>query len=745
MAGFSQANRPVRFETTLGKDLLLPTGFSGTEGVSTPFSFRISLVSPDPTIAAAKILRTPVCLTLVQEDGSERAIHGLVNRFAQLGQQEELTVYQAQVVPWFWFLSLSQDCRVYQNKDVLGIVTDIFRDFNYLDFIVHCGRGYPVREYCVQYRETHFDFISRLLEEEGIFYYFKHSPDGHILVLTDDNTALDPKPGSSPDVRVTTTASPGEGSITRIFQEHTVHTGSVVFRHYDYLQPLLDLTGTASGTGREEVYDLPGRYTTPEDGERRARLRLEAAESMRHVIQGESTRRAFQSGTCFKLKDYFRADANQEYVLLTVHHHCVTEGVRSGQTGVDYHNEFIAIPRKVQYRPPLQTLKPVMRGSQTALVVGPSNEEVWTDKLGRVKVQFYWDREGRKDGESSCWIRVASSWAGKGWGALQVPRVGQEVVVDFLDGDPDQPIITGSVYNTEQLPPYLPDHPTRSGVKSRSSKGGEPSNYNEFRFEDKKGEEEVYLHAERNLRTVVEADESRTIGHDRATIVENNDVRVLRKGNDTIEVEEGNRAVSVSSGFHYTAIGDDSFLADFLPSVDGVAGPLPGFEENFAPAPHPNPLPPPLPPPPLSYDWESGTESDDGPEEGDDGTKLQPGDYWVYVDSGDHRTIVREGNVCVDIAEGTHDVVIESGNSKLCVESGNHEVDVQNGSITYEATKEIKLEVGSNSIKIDQSGITIKGMTIKIEGQVSTEVKGVMTEIKGDGVVLVNGKVVMIN
>ncbi len=572
MAKYSQADRPFKIKTSLGEDVLLLERFEGEESISTPYTFNLSLVSEDDSIAAEAILRTPASLTIQLFGGDRRVIHGLIRRFVQLEQRDELTLYRAELVPWLWFLSLSNECRIFQEKSVLEIVEDVFKTQGYSDFQIRCTRNYPKRQYCVQYRESHLAFVSRLLEEEGIYYFFEHSSDKHILVLADDTSAIKSCPGQT-TARMAEQPDPwqSEDVVTRLQWEQVVHTGKVTLRDYDYLQPSLQLESAISGHQPEEIYDYPGKYTRLDEGERYARLRLEAHEAIRQVARGAGSCRSFQPGYRFELRKHYRKDLNQAYQLLTVRHRGSNGDLRAWEsTQPEYRNEFIAIPHGVPYRPPLRTPKPVVQGSQAALVVGKAGEEIWVDKYGRVKVQFYWDRERKKDENSSCWVRVSSSWAGKGWGVIQIPRIGQEVIVDFLEGDPDRPIITGRVYNAEQAPPYeLPAHQTQSGMKSRSSKRGSTENFNEIRMEDLKGNELLYIHAERDKEVVVENDRAKKVGHDERTSIGNDRTESVG-ANESISIEK-NRTESVGGNENITIVGNraDSVQKDETIQIGG--------------------------------------------------------------------------------------------------------------------------------------------------------------------------------
>jgi type VI secretion system secreted protein VgrG len=542
---YTQAERHLKAGTVLGEDALLLESFEGEEGVSAPYHFTLKLLSDNAAIAPEDLLRTPVAVTLELVEGAERTLHGLINRFTQLGRSDGLTSYRAEMVPWLWFLSLTSDCRIFQNQSVLEIVETVFREQGYSDFEIKCLQTYPKREYCVQYRETHLNFVTRLLEEEGVFYFFEHSKDKHVLVLADHHSSVKYCNGAR-TVRMANTGGMQEDEVvTELERELAVTTGAITLRDYDFLKPSVQLESGMTSEQQGEVYDYPGGYIQRTDGDRYARLRLEECEAQRCIVRGAGNCRGFQSGARFDLIEHYVPDANLTYHLLQIRHAAKAEGYRSDNgASFDYRNEFVAMPCEVPYRPRRSAVKPVVHGSQTAVVVGKGGEEIWVDKHGRVKVQFFWDRKGKRDENSSCWVRVSSTWAGKNWGFVQIPRMGQEVIVDFLEGDPDQPIITGRVYNADQMPPYaLPANQTQSGVKSRSSKGGTGENFNELRFEDKKGSEEVYIHAERNKRVVVEVDRTESVGHNEGISIGNNRTEKVGK-NESITIGE-NRTENV--------------------------------------------------------------------------------------------------------------------------------------------------------------------------------------------------------
>lgn len=670
MPEFTQGGRLLRVETPLGEDVLLLAGFSGVEGVSRPFEYTLDLLSTDPAIEAKKLLGQEVTIKVRLSNGAERAIHGIVNRFVQLGRGDDLTSYQAVVVPWLWFLSLSYNCRIFQNMTVPEIIQAVFKEHGYRDFEIKCTASYLKREYCVQYRESDLNFISRLMEEEGIFYFFRHSGSRHDLVLADGKTAIHPCPeisvaAVSEQPRVT------EDTVLSLRQEHAVHVGAVALSDYDYLQPSLKLSSSVSGTGVGEVYDYhPGRYRSPDEGDRIARIRLEAEEAMQHVVRGFGNCRFLEAGHRFDLVEHYREDVNRAYTLLEVRVSGRNEDYL-GRDGLpaEFRSEFLAIPYEVPYRPPLRTPKPMIRGTQTALVVGKSGEELWVDKHGRVKIQFYWDRLGKKDENSSCWVRVATPWAGKGWGAIHIPRIGQEVVVQFLEGDPDQPIIVGSVYNAEQVPPYaLPDNQTQSGIKSRSTKGGGTADYNEIRMEDKKGAELLYFHAQKDMQVVVENDRRETVGRDETITVKRNRTETVEE-DESIEIK-GNRTEKVEKDESITIMGQR-------------------------------------------------TE-----EVGEDESVRIKGSRETKVDRNDRLDVGQRFEVTA---------------AELV------KFQVSRGKLEAEALQSIELKVGANSIKIDQSGITIKGTLVTVEGTGKADLKSPMTMVEGTGMVTVKGPMANLN
>jgi type VI secretion system secreted protein VgrG len=531
---YSQDHRLLAIDTPLGKDVLLLQEITGYEGISRLFSYDLDLLAHDnDSISFDDIVGQKVSIKFQLPDGSPRYISGFVSRFTQGETDKRLfTHYRAQVVPWLWFLTRQADCRIFQNMAVPDIISKIFDPFAFKDFKLNLKGTYTKLEYCVQYRETSFNFVSRLMEEFGIFYYFDHTTQNkHTLVLADQSSNL-PVCHNSPisyDTQVGGLADPEVIINWHVGQE--VKTGKYTVTDYNFTTPSTSLLAneptvvSLSASQGLELYDYPGLHTTKDEGDTVAKVRMQEEEAGYMVVSGAGNCRGLMSGFSFELKNHYRSDQNTNYVATEVRHfgsagQSYTAAATGGET---YSNHFTCMPASVPYRPLRVTPKPFVQGPQPALVVGKSGEEIWVDKYGRVIVQFYWDRLGEKNENSSCWIRVSQPWAGGNWGAVWIPRIGQEVLVSFLEGDPDRPVITGRVYNADQMPPYtLPDNQTRSTFMSRSSKGGGSSNYNELRFEDLKGKEQIFMNAEKDMDQRVENDSREFIGANRHLIVTSN-------------------------------------------------------------------------------------------------------------------------------------------------------------------------------------------------------------------------------
>ncbi len=756
MAKYQQAGRELTISTPLGDDALLLNGFTGREAISAPFRFELDLLSPASSpVAFDKLLGQAVTVQMTLPGGQTRPINGVVVKLSQgprvSGSAGGATFlrYRAEIAPKFWLLTRKAQSRIFQQMSIPDILKKVLTGITIDDQI---QGTFDPRDYCVQYRETDFAFASRLMEEEGIFYFFKHTDSSHTMVLA--NT-----PSSHADISPSTLHY--EGTFGGLKSEDRIHgwektqeirPGKYTLRdfcfempdkNFEASQPILESVqvGTIShklkvgGNDQFEVYDYPGAYAQRfdgvapgggdqasnlqkifEDNKRTVGIRMQQEALAGLVVSGEGNVRHLSTGGKFTLDGHF--DANGSYVLTQVAHDANLGGAylqQDSQTegGFAYYNRFECIPLALPFRSPTTTPRPRIDGTQTAVVVGPSGQEIFTDKYSRVKVQFPWDRDGKNDADSSCWIRVASNWSGKQWGFLQIPRIGQEVIIAFEEGDPDRPIITGSVYNAEQMPPFtLPDNMTQSGTISRSTPQGSATTFNQIWFEDKKGSELITVHAEKDQTRVVENNDKLTVGSsDSQTCPEGSQTISIYKDRTT-SIETGNESLTVKKGNRTTTIseGDDTHTV-----TKGK----------------------------RTIDVES-----------DDTHTVKTGNRAVNVNTGNDTHTVKTGNRTVNVNTGddTHEiktgnraVTIDLGNDTLTIKLGNQSTKLNLGASTTEAMQGITLKVGSSSIEITQMGVTIKGMMVSVQGQVQTQVKGTICQVNGDAMLMMKGGITMIN
>jgi type VI secretion system secreted protein VgrG len=533
----TQEHRSFDLKTPLGKDVLLVRQMSGTEAMSEPFQWDLDLLSEKGDINAEDLLGQKVSLSFTMANGQKRFFHGYVTEFSQGGWLQRYYRYHATVRPWYWLLTRTADCRIFQEMTVPQIFEKVVQQYGFTDYELRLSGTYQTREYCVQYRETDFNFLSRLLEHEGIYFFFEHAESKHSLVLIDDpnqhkafagyETVPYYAPGGKDALRERDHLE--TWSYTKVVQP-----GSFATTDFDFEKPRKSLASSATISRQHqqasfEVFDYPGALSQLESSQSdvTTKVRIQELQAGYMVANGHGNAAGLAVGWKFTLEKFPRKDLNMAYVVTRASYDLSTDVYESGPGSHDTTTFSVwidAIDARTPYRAPRLTRKPLIHGAQTAMVVGPAGEEIYTDKHGRVKVQFPWDRYGKQDEQSSCWIRVAQMWAGKNWGMIQVPRIGQEVIVTFLEGDPDRPIITGRVYNGDSMAPYgLPESATQSGIKSRSTKGGGDANFNEIRFEDLKGSEQLYIHAEKNQDGVVENDQTHFVGHDRTKTVNNDE------------------------------------------------------------------------------------------------------------------------------------------------------------------------------------------------------------------------------
>ncbi len=517
----TQANRFAAIKSSLPGDALLLRSCEISEQLGRPFRLEMELVSEDRELEFAQLLGQDITLELRDAAGAAvRYFNGIVSRFTQSGEATtDYVIYRATVVPKLWLLTRQADCRIFIAKsipDILKLVLGAEMRGGTVQY--QLKRTYPTLDFCVQYRETHFNFISRLMEAEGIYYFFKHSDGEHVMVVTDDINAHQAYPNYS-DIRYH--PAHGKEAFAEAVREFSwaleVQTGKYAVTDFDFEEPQKNLLAKTQVEFDADLamFDYPGTHMKPALGADYARIRLEELQTQRVVAHGHGDALGICTGCKFNLTEHkYWGDAS-EWLVVGAEYHIQNHGILNEDSGSDaFSCSFTSIFSDGPYRPPRITPKPVIQGPQTAIVVGPPGSEIHTDKYGRVKVHFHWERGQHAIDASSFWIRVAQVWAGAKWGGIHIPRVGQEVIVEFLEGDPDRPIITGRVYNHDAMPPYdLPGNMTQSGIKSRSSKHGSPENFNEFMFEDLKGHEKIRIHAEKDQIIHVKHDCRETIGH----------------------------------------------------------------------------------------------------------------------------------------------------------------------------------------------------------------------------------------
>ena len=630
---------------------------TGTEELGRPFLYVVMMSSDTVKGDLLSLLGSNMTIAITQNsDGTKRYFNGFIANIEYAGLSGGAATYRIELRPWIWLLSHQQDCMIFQTQSPWDIITTIFTNAgfsagtDYSDNRQNSTGSTPTLDYCVQYDESCFAFVTRLMEEYGIYYYYQHASGSHTLVFCDD-------PNSHPAL---STAIPFQSQSTELrtvadhiwqwSSELAVVPGKYTYRDYNFTTPSADLTVRSSQTaihnyGSLEVYRYPGRYDTTDNGTPLSDVRIQDLTSRRQFTFGTSNSRLLYTGCNFTLSGFYDTGENTAYIIVRASYSVSAgEGMATGggETRDTFRCSFQAIKATTTFRLSNLTPHPLIRGPQTAVVVGASGDEICTDQYGRIKVQFPWDRVGQNDDNSSCWIRVAQIWAGASWGGIFIPRVGQEVVVEFLEGDPDRPIVTGCVYNATETVPYtLPDNKTRSTIKTNSSTGG--NGYNELRFEDKAGSEEVYFQAQKDYNKVVLNNETVNITQDTTTTV--------KQGNRSVTISQGNNSFTISQG-------NNTFTVS------------------------------------------QGTNS---------------------------VTIQKDNSLTVN--QGNNSVTVSAGNDSLTVSQGNHSITVSAGTSTINAGKSITLQVGSNTVTIDTTGVSISAskFSVSTTGEVSMSAAGNMT------------------
>jgi type VI secretion system secreted protein VgrG len=633
----AQPQQPFLSLTPLGGGTMTPISFWAEEAISKPFLVTVEAISDRPNLDPAVFLYHPACLVLAAKSGPTRYFNGIVRRFVASGERSRIGwAYSMEVVPRLWFMSQTVDCRIFQQQSSDQIISTLLQDAGVSPVQWRIYGSKPVHEYTVQMNETDLDFITRLMQQEGWFYFFEHAQNEHTLVITDANTAF--KPIEDPQVAVGTSDRWDALHSWSPFQATAY--GRTILKDYDpttpnkHLEATQNTTEAVAGAAQRDFFRWPALSFVPDRVDQRTRFILEAAEASVSLIAGMGQHDGFIPGGKFVLKrDPLTGTVNQEHVIRSVVHQGSENITVAGGWAATYGNSFTCFPSGNTWREQLTVPRPRMYGIYSAVVIGPEGEEIYTDQYGRVKVLFPWDRRKDSTAGRSVWLRVVQPWTGKNWGWQFIPRVGTEVAVAFMDGDIDRPVVTGGLYNGDYKPPFpLPDEKTKSGLRTRSTLHGGGTNFSEFSIDDKKGQELVFLHAEKDHTVEVENDQKVTIG-----------------GSQTIEIDK-NRDVKIDTG-------NDSLL----------------------------------------------------------------------LEQGNRSTKLSMGNMTVELS------------------MGNLSTKAALGQISEDALQSITMTVGSNSIKIDQTGVTISGLMVKIQGQVMVQTEAPMIQISADGMLTAKGGIVMIN
>lgn len=684
------------------------------EGMSEVSMITIDFLAKDLKLDLSTILGKQMNLGLLTSDESLRKFMGVCVSVEYLGAYEAYGLYQAEVRPFAWFLTRNRDNRVFQGKTTPEIIQAVLGDRGFSSRLkLRLSGSYQPRDYCIQYRESDFDFLSRLMEEEGIYYYFAPEGATELMVLTDSIGGHDPCDPSTIEFRHD---EPGKRGVMNHFYQWSAQTlattGKVTLRDYDFEVPspapqgLKELKRGTQKAADLEHYDYQGRFRKAGPGGDRARVRAEA-EAVRHKTwTGSCNVRTLAVGQTFKLKDHVRAERDGTEYLVTGMTTLLQEAeaqvpariTQLAPTALDHRSsegdicrmQVRAIPKAEQFRALQVTPWPQIAGIQTALVVGPSGEEIHTDAYGRVKVQFHWDREGKKDDKAGIFLRTMQPWTGKGWGMIAIPRIGQEVVVQFEDGNPDRPLVVGMLYNKDTMPPYaLPANMTQSGVKTRSTKDAGDTNFNELVFEDKKGAEFVRLQSEKDYKETIKNNAVITVGlekkdkGDMSLTVHRHLSETLKTGDHTFTVETGNQDIFIKT--------------DKTEVIEG--------------------------------------KSD---------TTVK-GDVTETVEKGNVTRTVETGNVTETVEQGNVTREVKTGNVTEKVTAGNVKMEVTAGAVAITAGQEITLTVGASSIKIDNVGVTIKGPMLTLEGTGMAKVKAPLVQVNADAMLQLKGAITMIN
>ena len=727
---WSQELRPFRIYTTLEPDTLLLNEFHGEERLSRFYRYTVRCISKRPDIEGSELLLKPVHLCMRLPDRTDRTIHGIISRLSRGSEAPYgYTAYELDIVPQHWTLSLDTGFQIFQNKSARDVCEELLRgtahDWKLL-------RTLEPRPYCFRYRESRWNCIARLLEQEGIWYRFDHKTGADRLILADSVASAQSSWGvtklqytgpDSSEMRLTELRMDAVPFVSetrvRTASEFlpTKNVGDVTSSFGEFSPPadvkayLYEQQMTEHRTGIDHSGGLTPADVAklPPDTKVYSRIRQEMAEALSIKYSGKSRYVGLEVGARVDTVDNPNPNLNASVFITEVRHKGSNGSYDAGDEGdTTYENSFEAIPAGVPFRPARVTPWPHVGGAHTGVVVGPPGEEIYTDKHGRVQVVMNWDRDKNTTLDYSCWIRVAQSFAGNRYGMVFLPRIGHEVMVEFLDGNPDNPVVVGSLYNAENLPPWeLPKNKTQTGVRTHSTlKGITLENYNELRFEDKIKEEQIYVQAEKDLDTLVKNNETRLVKNDRTTTIVRHDERTVKKGHDYITIEEGERVIKVNANRHSLYVNKDSEIK---------------VDENESTE--------------VAKNRKVVVGDDQSHKVGGDNTVTISGKQDVAVRNSDSKKI-EQGNSSLEVSMGNLDVSVNMGSISI---------KAALGSISVESMQKIEFKVGGSSVTIDQTGVTIKGIMVKVEGEAMAQVKAPMTQINGDAMVTIKGAITMIN
>lgn len=675
----------LKFKTSPLDKVLKIESLRGFEEISSLYKFSVVAYTDDDSFNGIDYLKKEVIISVNLTD-DERFFYGIISKIEERESLDDengvyLIYYNITIVPSFWELTLLKDCRIFQNKSDDEIVSSLLKEKSITEFDMQCDFSMD-RDICVQYNESPFSFISRILEENGVFYYFDHSRNK--LVFLDSIYSCSIDAGSISFTRQH--QDPFLNVITNVSFSYEMVSSGFQSVDYNYETPSLKLR--TQGINHSNVYEFPGKFNNLDDGNAYASQRFQELQFNAQVLRGKSTAIFFSPGTIFTLIDHPRDSFNQQYFIYSVKHEYLQS--KDFDSKKVYSNEFVAIPIDSPFRPKCKTPKPKIYSQQSAIVTGPKGEEIYCDEYGRIKIWFHWDIWGKEDEKSCCFVRVAQNWAGKGFGGLIIPRIGMEVVVGFIEGDPDRPLVIGCVYHNENTPPPYPgDTPEISTFKTRTSPGGD--GYNELRFNDKKSEEEIFMHAQKDVNVVIE--DSRTElfikGSDTKTL-KKGDVKEIQKGKETkhlLKIKDGDQIFKIKKGDRKTILdkGDRNLTI----------------------------------------------------KKGNSTNLIKKGNYTYTIKKGNQKSTIKNGDKSILMKKGDFTTTIKKGNKSLTISSGNYNIKIKNGNMSVKVNGNISFKATGNiSFKADQN--------IKLDAGMNIETKsGIMTQNKAGQMISNKSEVIM--